>query len=165
VTDPAKKTQRIKLPDGSSFEVKTPAEGWIELVAPSASDYVERFKAFVERVGRTPLSDADKADLNWAIDEMARNAIEWGNREDRSKKLRLSCCVFSDKVVVKIEDEGAGFAPETVHDPSRDPLVHVMERLSEGKRPGGYGVFMTRRLMDEVIYSERGNVVLMTKYF
>ena len=163
MADPSK-TQRIQIPGREDFHVKAPAEGWVELVSPSHPDYVERFKSFVERLGETPLGEEDRRDLEQAIDEMAQNAIEWGNREDRRKQLRLSACVFEDKLVIKIEDEGEGFDPETLRDPSLDPVAHIVERLSEGKRAGGYGIHLTRRLMDEVMFNERGNVVLLTKF-
>jgi anti-sigma regulatory factor (Ser/Thr protein kinase) len=73
--------------------------------------------------------------------------------------------MFNDRVVFKIEDEGEGFDMKALKDPSRDPLAHIMERMSDGKRMGGYGIFMTRSIMDDIQYSDRGNVVVMTKLF
>ena len=71
--------------------------------------------------------------------------------------------MLPDRIVFRIEDEGAGFDVDALADPSKDPLAHIMERMSDGKRMGGYGIFMTRKVMDDVIFSERGNVVIMTK--
>ena len=99
------------------------------------------------------------------MDELGQNAVEWGNRNDRKKQIHLSYCVFNDRIVFKVEDEGEGFDPGTLRDPSIDPLKHIMERMKEGKRAGGYGVFISKKLMDDVIYSESGNTVLMTKFF
>ena len=96
---------------------------------------------------------------------IGQNAVEWGNREDSSKHIRLSYCMFNDRVVFKIQDEGEGFDVKKLKDPSRDPLTHIMERISDGKRMGGYGIFMSKSIMDDIVYSERGNVVVMTKLF
>ena len=156
-SQPIRRKQMISL--------HTPAEGWLELVSPSHFDYVRRFKEFVERLADAPLAEEDREGLRLAIDEMARNAIEWGNRQDHLKALRLSCCIFDDKLIIKIEDEGEGFDTEALSDPAQDPVAHIMKRLDQGKRAGGYGIFLTRRLVDEVMFNERGNVVLLTKYF
>jgi anti-sigma regulatory factor (Ser/Thr protein kinase) len=37
-------------------------------------------------------------------------------------------------------------------------------REEKGLRPGGYGVLMARKLVDEVIYSQNGSEVLLVKY-
>ncbi|SPF46834.1 hypothetical protein SBA4_3580017 [Candidatus Sulfopaludibacter sp. SbA4] len=36
--------------------------------------------------------------------------------------------------------------------------------MEQGQRPGGFGILMTRNLVDELIYNERGNAVLFVKY-
>jgi len=106
---------------------------------------------------------ASLPDIRLAIDEIGENAVEWGNREDRSKKIRLQYRMLPDRIVFRIEDEGEGFDVDAVADPSKDPFAHIMERMTEGKRMGGYGIFMTKKVMDDVIFSRRGNVVMMTK--
>ena len=45
-----------------------------------------------------------------------------------------------------------------------DPLAHVKRRNDEGMRPGGYGVLVAKHLVDELIYGEKGNEVLLVKY-
>jgi hypothetical protein len=40
----------------------------------------------------------------------------------------------------------------------------VEVRAEAGQRPGGFGILMTRNLVDELIYNERGNAVLFVKY-
>ncbi|MCX7934686.1 MAG: ATP-binding protein, partial [Planctomycetota bacterium] len=103
-------------------------------------------------------------DLRVAIEEVGRNAIEWGNRFDPQKRLRISYCFFHDRVVLKFEDEGEGFQPQSLPDPSADLHGHLAARASAGKRPGGFGVLLVQSIMDEVVYSEKGNVVVMTKF-
>lgn len=150
---------------GEAISVESGVQGWVELTAPTDFEYVERFNKFTNLLGSVPLSDEEKEDIRVALDELGQNAVEWGNRHDREKRIHLSYCIFNDRLVFKIEDEGEGFDPETLRDPSIDPLAHIMERMKEGKRAGGYGVFIGKKLMDDMLYSESGNTVLMTKFF
>ncbi len=150
---------------GEEITVKSDVQGWVELTAPTDFEYVERFNKFTNLLGNIPLKDEDREDIRVALDELGQNAVEWGNRNDRNKRIHLSYCVFNDRIVFKVEDEGEGFDPGALRDPSVDPLKHIMERMKEGKRAGGYGVFISKKLMDDVLYSESGNAVLMTKFF
>ena len=158
--------RREHLPrDLGPLDVRSDVRGWVELTAPSNFEYVERFQRFMQQLYATEMSREEQEDIHVAINEIGQNAVEWGNRQDSSKRIRLSYALFKDRVVFKIEDEGEGFDAAKLKDPSRNPLAHIMERISAGKRMGGYGIFMTKNIMDEVVYSERGNVVVMTKYF
>ena len=156
--------ERPESPRRPDSRLVQPAEGWVELVAPSDFEPVERFKNFVAELSATSLTDEEKENLRQAIDEMAHNAIEWGNRRSPDKRISLSYCLFKDRLVIKVEDEGEGFDTDAMSDPSVDPVAHVMERLRAGKRPGGFGIHITRKLVDEVTFSERGNTVLLTKF-
>jgi len=62
-----------------------------------------------------------------------------------------------------VEDEGEGFDPSLVPDPSGSPVRVVRDRLEAGKRMGGFGLHVVRKLMDRVVHSERGNVVLLSR--
>jgi anti-sigma regulatory factor (Ser/Thr protein kinase) len=69
----------------------------------------------------------------------------------------------------RIKDPGAGFSLEEIHhaavnNPSYDPIRHALFREAQGLRPGGYGVLLTKHLVDELVYSEKGNEVLLVKY-
>ena len=43
-------------------------------------------------------------------------------------------------------------------------LSHVAVREAQGLRPGGFGLLLAKKLVDELIYSEEGNEVLLVKY-
>jgi CheY-like chemotaxis protein/anti-sigma regulatory factor (Ser/Thr protein kinase) len=146
------------------LRVEAPVEGWVELTAPTDFEYVERFTLFMERLDVVPLDPSVREAIRAAIGELGHNAVEWGNKNDRAKTIRIAYCLFADRLVLKIEDEGEGFDVQALRDPTADPLAHVARRMAEGKRPGGYGTFMIRQLFDEVLYSDAGNVVLLTKF-
>jgi len=48
--------------------------------------------------------------------------------------------------------------------PADDPMAHLERRAAQGLRPGGFGMLLVRKLVDEVMYSEAGNEVLLIKH-
>lgn len=149
---------------GGELEARYPAADWVELTAPSEIEYLGRMQRFSDVLFASRLPKQTCEDLRLAIEELGRNAIEWGNRFDRAKKFHVSYCIFDDRIVLKFEDEGEGFNPGVLPDPSKDPMAHIKRRKDEGKRPGGFGVFLMKNIMDEVVYNEKGNVCVMTKH-
>ncbi len=137
----------------------------LELSAASTVDQVGRFRDFTQLLLRATLPFDAREDIRLAVHELGANAVEWGNRSDPAKALRMSCRLLADRIVFEIADEGEGFAPDDVPDPTDDHAAHLERRRTEGKRPGGYGIHTVRQLMDEVSYNEKGNVVTMSKFF
>ena len=140
-------------------------EGWIELTAPSRQEYVDRFHAFCDRLIASRLDERAKHELKIAVQELGQNAIEWGNRLDTERSIRLSYKLLPDRILIRIADEGEGFTPGNVPDPTVDPIAMIEKREADGKRPGGFGIHLARKVMDTVNWSERGNVVTMEKRF
>ena len=101
--------------------------------------------------------------MRLAIEEIGKNAVEWGNKNDRNKRIRMSYTCDEEQLTFEVEDEGEGFKPKDIPDPTTDPLAHIQRRMDEGKRAGGYGIHIIRQVMDEVTFNERGNKVTMTK--
>jgi len=153
--------ERGREPD--SLEVTRAFRNWVEITAPSRHEVLERLENFIDALYDTNLAREEKDDLKIAVSELATNAVEWGNQGDASRRIRISYCLFPEEIVFKIEDEGEGFDPEGVPAPNRDPLAHIMQRAAEGKRVGGYGMYIVRRIMDRVIYNEKGNAVILSK--
>lgn len=140
-------------------------EGWIELSAPSRQEYVDRFHAFCDRLIASRLDERAKHELKIAVQELGQNAIEWGNQLDTGRSIRLSYKLLPDRILIRIADEGQGFNPGKVPDPTVDPIAMIEKREADGKRPGGFGIHLAKKVMDTVSWSERGNVVTMEKKF
>ena len=72
-------------------------------------------------------------------------------------------------LMYRIGDPGVGFRPEellhaAISNPADEPFRHIAEREEKGIRPGGFGLLMTRALVDELIYNEAHNEVVFVKY-
>ncbi len=94
--------------------------------------------------------------IKLALEEALVNAIKHGNQMDRSKKVQISYRLHTDRFEVHIADEGGGFDPSDVPDPT------AFENL---ERPCGRGLMLMRHYMSEVAFNGRGNSVSMTKHF
>jgi len=72
-------------------------------------------------------------------------------------------------VTCLIIDPGLGFTLDEIShaaiaNPADDPIRHIALREEQGMRPGGYGVLLAQQLVDELIYGQHGNEVLLIKY-
>lgn len=95
--------------------------------------------------------------IDLAVREAVANAIKHGNQGDPGKRVEVCMCRDGGDVVVRVEDEGAGFDPARVHDPL------APENLL---RPDGRGIFYIEKFMDGVEWGARpggGTVVTLRK--
>ena len=113
------------------------------------------------------LTDDQAFQLTTAVREMGNNAIEWGNRKQIDQPVSVTYRIEKDKVVVVIRDNGSGFDRDNLPHAARadDPAAHLAVREAKGLRVGGFGLFMTRGLVDELEYNEAGNEVRLIKRF
>ncbi|MBW3535018.1 MAG: ATP-binding protein [Gemmatimonadetes bacterium] len=97
---------------------------------------------------------ARKLRLNFRVglSEALANAMLYGNADDPRRKVRVEVTLGEGELTAKIRDEGQGFDPEAVPDPTAPGNV---------KKTGGRGLFLMRKLMDEVHYNEEGNEVTL----
>ena len=89
-----------------------------------------------------------------ALEEAINNAIRHGNRSDPAKSVRVAYHVDTDQVWLEVEDEGDGFEPAAIPDPTLE------ENLDQ---PGGRGLLFIRTFMNLVEYYNDGNQVRMLK--
>ncbi|MFO0946769.1 MAG: ATP-binding protein [Planctomycetota bacterium] len=114
----------------------------------------------------TTLSERAVIQLRTALLEMGSNAIEWGNRHDPNKLVRVTTQVRDDCVEIQIADEGGGFDPGNLphaSDGGEDPTRHFPVRQMLGLRDGGFGILITKGLVDDVHYNAEGNIVTLIK--
>ncbi len=115
------------------------------------------------------LPSSVREDVCVAFRELLMNAIEHGGLSDPRKRVRVSVLRISRALIVHIHDPGTGFSMDllphaAISNPEDSPTHHVEVRAEAGKRPGGFGILMTRNLVDDLLYNERGNSVMFVKY-
>ena len=99
-------------------------------------------------------AEHDLFGVRLALEEALVNAIKHGNRLDPTKNVRVQWIIDHERVVIEIEDEGEGFDPGDVPDPTAD------ENL---ERPCGRGIHLMRAFMTSIDYYGRGNRVVLIK--
>lgn len=92
--------------------------------------------------------------IRLALEEAIINAIKHGNKLDSTKKVKVQFDIDEEKTVLRVEDEGEGFSPADVPDPTLEENLEAV---------AGRGLALMRASMDSVEYSEKGNVVTMVK--
>jgi DNA-binding NarL/FixJ family response regulator/anti-sigma regulatory factor (Ser/Thr protein kinase) len=127
----------------------------------------DRLLQFMAEIADLPEEECRDAGL--AFREMLLNAMEHGGHFDPEKYVEICYVRARHMVMARIKDPGDGFTLDEVRhaaigNPPDDPMAHVIRRNQEGMRPGGYGVMLARNLVDELIYGEKGNEVLLVKY-
>jgi serine/threonine-protein kinase RsbW len=90
------------------------------------------------------VSEEKMAGLLLSITEATTNAIIHGNKCDESKIVTIDVRKENDKVVIKVKDQGKGFEPGRVPDPTEP------ENLL---KDSGRGIYLMRVYMDDVRYN------------
>ena len=152
---------------GLSFEVVSARPEWLELVVPCSREMADRIQSFVMHLDARLPEDVREA-VAYAFRELLMNAVEWGGKLDPDRKVRISCLRAKKMLLYKIADPGEGFDIDGLRHAAisnpEDPIRHVLVREEQGLRPGGFGLAMTRSLVDELIYNEARNEVVFVKY-
>lgn len=110
-------------------------------------------RRILEAVGPAGLDHDQLGNFEIALAEALANAAVHGNRLQDAARVRISVAVAPDhEAIVRITDSGQGFDHASVHDPTHPERVLAT---------GGRGVFLMRRLVDQLEYNAAGNSVLL----
>jgi len=140
----------------------------VELCMESDGRLREQLNDFLSRLFLlTPLSEEEVHRIRYAVMEMTDNAIEWGNRRRKELTVNLAYEVTDRFVKFVITDQGEGFNPERLPHAAADddPVSHMLIREKLGIRDGGFGIMITRGMVDEIQYNQTGNQVTLVKWF
>jgi serine/threonine-protein kinase RsbW len=85
--------------------------------------------------------------------EAVNNAILHGNKSDPAKIVNIDISFKSKELKIKVADEGPGFRPEKIPDPT---IPENIEALN------GRGVYLMSHLADKISFNKKGNSVTMT---
>lgn len=124
------------------YELPTDVNG----IQPFVEDLLHQGQRIGFNAGRLRLN------LRVGVTEALSNAMLYGNRGDRHRTVTVHASFSRDEIVVRVTDEGPGFDPERVPDPTTP---------ANRRRTRGRGIFLIRRLMNRVEYNDAGNSVEM----
>ena len=131
-----------------------------ELRLPSRIEAVEEASAAIAGVlSRSGIDENAAFGVDMAVREAVTNAVIHGNKGDEAKFVELTWSSSPTALEIKVHDEGLGFNPEAIPDPTKE------ENLLKSS---GRGIFFMRNFMDEVDWIIRpggGTTVRMVKRF
>jgi anti-sigma regulatory factor (Ser/Thr protein kinase)/CheY-like chemotaxis protein len=151
--------------DGIDVVSATPE--WIRLRARCDLKTADRVLQFFDEIAELP--EPERSAVGAAFREMLTNAIEHGGRLDPNQQVEISYLRARHMVKCRISDPGEGFMLDeiphaAIANPVDDPVRHIGYRDAQGMRPGGFGVLLAQRLVDQLVYNEQGNEVVLIKY-
>jgi anti-sigma regulatory factor (Ser/Thr protein kinase)/ActR/RegA family two-component response regulator len=149
------------------IEVVSGTPELIRILARCDLKTADRLVQFLNEIAELP--DPERNQVATAFREMLLNAIEHGGRLDPNQYVEIEYVRARHMVTCHITDPGPGFTLDeiphaAIANPIDDPIRHIAVREQQGIRPGGFGVLLAQRLVDELIYGQDGNEVLLIKY-
>jgi anti-sigma regulatory factor (Ser/Thr protein kinase) len=142
--------------------------GWVSVRVNCRLLTAERLITFAKELSAQLGEDA-RQEIVQAFREILLNAMEHGAAFNPEQVVEVTGVRTGRSMVFYVRDPGAGFRRESltnaaIANPADDPTAHIVQREAEGLRPGGYGLLLASGTVDELIYNEIGNEVLLIKY-
>jgi anti-sigma regulatory factor (Ser/Thr protein kinase)/ActR/RegA family two-component response regulator len=150
------------------LQVLSAKPGWVSVRVNCRLITAERLMTFAKELsGQLP--EHTREEMMQALREILLNAMEHGAAFNAEQVIEVTAVRTARAMVFYVRDPGAGFRRESlthaaIANPADDPAAHIVQREAEGMRPGGYGLLLAGGTVDELIYNEIGNEVLLVKY-
>ena len=125
-----------------AFEIKSQIEN-LRVIEKAIDDISAELGLAEEAYGKIMVSSL----------EAVNNAIIHGNKGNEDKNVRICFSLSQKDMNVSVEDEGEGFAPGKVPDPTQPENIENLR---------GRGVFLMTHLSDKIEFNNKGNIVVMT---
>jgi len=123
------------------------------IIIGGCREAVERVQRGLEAaLGRFGYDPAACFAVRTAVEEAVGNAIHHGNGDDPGRRVTIEYAADAERVVIDVQDEGLGFDPRSVPDPTRPENLDI---------PAGRGIMLMRHYMSEVEFTVPGNRVRM----
>jgi anti-sigma regulatory factor (Ser/Thr protein kinase) len=153
---------------GEDIQVVSAKPGWVSVRVNCRLINAERLLTFAKELNVQLPSDT-REEMLQALREILLNAMEHGAAFNPEQVVQVTGIRTARSFVFYVQDPGAGFRRESlIHaatgNPEDDPIAHIDQREKEGMRAGGYGLLLAAGTVDELIYSEIGNEVVLIKY-
>lgn len=136
---------RNRKNDLRKFVIKIPSDiGCIKKVSSKIVELLLRNNVHEDRI----------FDIKLCVEEAVRNAIVHGNNSHKKLRVKIVYWIEGGNINIEVEDEGKGFDHSKVDDPTLDENI---------LRNCGRGVFLIKKLMDDVRFNKSGNNIKMAK--
>lgn len=150
------------------IQVLSAKPGWVSLRVNCRLLTAERLMTFAKELN-AQLPEDTRQEILLALREILLNAMEHGAAFNPEQVVEVTAVRTRRSLVFYVRDPGAGFRRESLShaasaNSSDDPTAHIAQREGDGMRPGGYGLLLASGTVDELIYNEIGNEVLLIKY-
>ena len=130
----------------------------IEKVLPSQFEVIPDFiqQTFISLQKEVSLTQEEAFDIKLVLEEALTNAIKHGNQFDPKRAVTVCVSLLDDYLTISVKDEGAGFDADKIPDPTREDKL---------MKTSGRGVFLIKKIMDEVRFVNGGREICMVKKF
>lgn len=121
---------------------------------------LDEIRQFVSRAAQDMgMDESETYQVALAVDEACSNVIEHGCQGRCDEEIEITCSDENDCLTILIRDHGSPF------DPGSAPTPDLSKDINQ-RQVGGLGIFLMRRLMDDIHYErlgEAGNVLTLVK--
>ncbi|MGC2617907.1 MAG: ATP-binding protein [Acidobacteriaceae bacterium] len=150
------------------IEVISARPGWIAVRVNCRLATADRLMSFAREFA-AQLPETARQEIMLALREILVNAMEHGAAFNPDQVVEVNAIRTARTMTFRVRDPGAGFRKEAIthavhSNPSDDPMAHIVERAQQGMRAGGYGLLLAAGTVDELMYNEQGNEVILIKY-
>ncbi len=133
-----------------------------ELTTPSQTENLELIRAVVAKIAqKAGFGEMAVMQIALAVEEACVNAIKHAHKNNAAKPIRVRIKTDNQKLTAVVIDQGKGFDHQNLKEPD-------MQEYLAKRRPGGLGIVLMKRLMDEVRFESpkgKGTRVRLVKYF
>jgi anti-sigma regulatory factor (Ser/Thr protein kinase) len=150
------------------IQVISARPGWVSVRVNCRLINAERLMTFANELS-AQLPEDTRQDTMQGLREILLNAMEHGAAFNPEQVVEVTAILTARAMVFHVRDPGSGFRRESlthaaIANPADHPAAHTVQRQEQGMRAGGFGLLLAGGTVDELIYSEIGNEVLLIKY-
>ncbi|MBL9121836.1 MAG: ATP-binding protein [Phycisphaerae bacterium] len=140
-------------PSGGSSSASGGNAFTFECLLRDQGNDVDHVQAVVaEALEKHGYNDKSRWAIRLALEEAIVNGFRHGNKSDPSKAVHFGCRIGDAESLFDVRDEGPGFDPDTVPDPTEDENIEI---------PSGRGIMLIKAYMTDVFYFKPGNHLRM----
>lgn len=150
------------------IEVLSARPGWVAVRVNCRLATADRLMSFAREFA-AQLPETARQEIMLALREILMNAMEHGAKFNPDQVVEVNAIRTARTMTFRVRDPGAGFRKEAIThaafaNPPDDLTAHIEQRNQQGMRAGGYGMLLAAGTVDELIYNETGNEVILIKY-